>query len=90
MRQDGSSTGTGTAVARLFSATTALEASMKKPNRYDAMEELCRRHAELDKTTATVWLREADLWSKLAKVEQRLQILQAPDKAKKKPRLAGL
>jgi hypothetical protein len=55
---------------------------MKKPIRYAAMEELCRRHAELDKTTTTIWLEEADLWSRLAKVEQRLQILQAPDKVR--------
>jgi hypothetical protein len=53
---------------------------MKKPVRHNAMEELCRRHAELDKTTATIWLEEADLWSKLAKVEQRLQILRGRSK----------
>jgi hypothetical protein len=64
---------------------------MKRPVRYDAMEELCRRHAELDKSTATIWLEEADIWSKLTKVEQRLRILQGSDKRREKgPRLAGL
>lgn len=49
---------------------------MKGPAQYRAMEALCREHAELDKKTAKSWLEEADLWSKLIKVEHRLQILQ--------------
>jgi hypothetical protein len=52
--------------------------------RYDAMEERCRRHAELDETTTSKWLEEADLWSKLNKVERRLQILKGPDKRREK------
>ena len=48
---------------------------MKSPAQYRAMEALCREHAELDKKTAKSWLEEADLWSNLMKVEQRLQIL---------------
>jgi replicative DNA helicase len=43
--------------------------------RYRAMEELCRRHAELDETTAARWLEEAELCSQLMKVEQRLQLV---------------
>jgi hypothetical protein len=42
---------------------------------YTTMEQTCRRHAELDKTTAVLWLEEADLWSKLNIIERRLQIL---------------
>jgi hypothetical protein len=48
---------------------------MKKLAHYVAMEESCRRHAQLDKTTAERWLEEAELWSKLMKVEHRLQLL---------------
>jgi hypothetical protein len=57
---------------------------MKNPRRYDAMAELCRRHAELDKSTTSIWLEEADLWSKLNKVEQRLQVLERPDNRREK------
>jgi hypothetical protein len=49
---------------------------MKTFNRYRAMEEACRRHAELDKTTAARWLEEAELLSKLVEVEHRLQSVQ--------------
>jgi hypothetical protein len=43
--------------------------------RYDAMEALARRHAELDKTTAMLWQEEADLCSQLKTVDFRLQML---------------
>lgn len=49
---------------------------MKTP-RYDAMEALARRHAELDKTTATLWQQEAELCSQLKKVDFRLQVLRS-------------
>ena len=53
---------------------------MKVRVRHDAMEELCRRHALLDSATAEFWLEEAELWSKLKVVEERLKILTArPD-----------
>lgn len=48
---------------------------MKPLARYIAMEQSCRRHAELDKSNSERWLEEAELWSKLAKLEQRLQML---------------
>ncbi len=50
---------------------------MKTIDRYREMEEACRRHAGLDKTTAAYWLEEAEVWSKLMKVEHRLQLLGA-------------
>jgi hypothetical protein len=46
---------------------------MKTSAHYHAMEQSCRRHAELDSTTAVRWLEEAELWSTLVKVEHRLQ-----------------
>jgi hypothetical protein len=48
---------------------------MKTLARHRAMEDSCRRHAEFDKTTASHWLEEAELWSKLETVEQRLDLL---------------
>lgn len=48
---------------------------MKAFARYRAIEEACRRHAELDEKTASRWLEEAELWSKLVEIEYRLQIL---------------
>jgi hypothetical protein len=50
---------------------------VKTIDRYREMEEACRRHAGLDKTTAAYWLEEAEVWSKLMKVEHRLQLLGA-------------
>jgi hypothetical protein len=49
---------------------------VKSPAQYRATEALCREHAKLDKKTAKSWLEEAELWSKLMKVEQRLQMLE--------------
>jgi hypothetical protein len=48
---------------------------MKAVEKCRAMEGACRRHAELDKTTATSWLEEAEVWSRLERVERRLQLL---------------
>jgi hypothetical protein len=50
------------------------------------MEMLCRRQAKLDKKTAQSWLEEAELWSKLKKIEQRLQTLRhvRPDEGRGK------
>jgi hypothetical protein len=61
---------------------------VKTIDRCREMEEACRRHAELDKTTATHWLEKADVWSKLMKVEHRLQLLgvvRRPRSAKSNP-----
>jgi len=64
---------------------------VKSPDRYRAMETLCRRHAELDKKTAKTWLEEADLWSRLLKVEQRLKALgRVRPNAKREKRLPNL
>jgi len=41
------------------------------------MAEICRRNAGLDETTAAHWLEQAEVWSKLEKVEHRLQLLGA-------------
>jgi hypothetical protein len=59
---------------------------VNSPDRYRAMEMLCRRHAKLDKKTAKSWLEEAELWSKLKEIEQRLQTLRhvRPDAARGK------
>jgi hypothetical protein len=50
---------------------------VKTIDRCRKMEEACRRHAELDETTAAHWLELAEVWSKLEKVEHRLQQLGA-------------
>ena len=57
---------------------------MKTIDRCREMEEACRRHAQLDETTAAYWLEEAEVWSKLMKVEYRLQLLGAV----RRPRVA--
>jgi hypothetical protein len=46
-------------------------------NRYQQMELLCRQHADLDERTAESWLAEAEICSKLATIEHRLEILKA-------------
>jgi hypothetical protein len=50
---------------------------MKKSIPYGAMEEICKQHAELDKTTAELWAEEAEVWSKLKMVDDRLRALKA-------------
>lgn len=42
---------------------------------YLAREKMCRRHAELDKNTASSWSKEAEIWAKLAVIEKRLLVL---------------
>jgi hypothetical protein len=49
-------------------------------SRYREMEKACRRHAQLDKTTAKLWLEEAQIWLKLMQVEHRLQSLGGADR----------
>jgi hypothetical protein len=43
--------------------------------RYGALETISRRHAELDKITARIWLEEAEIYSRLKVVEHRLLTL---------------
>jgi hypothetical protein len=50
---------------------------MNSLKNYLAREKMCRRHAELDKTTAGSWSEEADIWAKLAVVEKRLLVLKS-------------
>jgi hypothetical protein len=57
---------------------------VKTIDRCREMEEACLRHAQLDETTAAYWLEEAEVWSKLMKVEYRLQLLGAV----RRPRVA--
>jgi hypothetical protein len=63
---------------------------MSAVEKYHAMEECCRRHAELDKTTSSFWLEEAELWSRLRIIERRLQALgkirQPPVAVNRRPR----
>jgi hypothetical protein len=63
---------------------------MKTVEKYHAMEERCRRHAELDKTTSSFWSEEAELWSRLKIIERRLQALgknrQLPIAVNRRPR----
>jgi hypothetical protein len=55
--------------------------------RYDALETISRRHAELDKITARIWLEEAEIYSRLKVVDHRLLKLRRawPDVKKEKP-----
>jgi hypothetical protein len=61
---------------------------MNTSARYRSMEESCRRHAQLDDATARSWLEEAELLSKLIKVEQRLQVLR--NRIRRPSRLAAI
>jgi hypothetical protein len=63
---------------------------VKKP-RYDALETISRQHAELDKTTAGIWLEKAEIYSRLKIVDHRLQTLRRaqPDVEKEKPSEEG-
>jgi hypothetical protein len=61
-------------------------------NRYKQMELLCRQHANLDEKTASSWLVEAEIWSRLITIEHRLQILKADNSVeggKAAPRASG-
>jgi len=51
--------------------------TMNSLKNYLAREELCRQHAELDKTTAGSWSEEAEIWAKLALIEKRLLVLRS-------------
>lgn len=50
-----------------------------RPAFYYKMANACRRHAQLDATTAEQWLEEANLWSKLAEIDRRLKLLAAEE-----------
>ena len=42
------------------------------------MELLCRQYAEFDGATPSVWLEQAELWSRLMVIEERLHHLGQP------------
>jgi len=50
---------------------------MNSLKNYLTRENLCRQHADLDKTTASSWSEEAEIWAKLALVEKRLLVLKS-------------
>lgn len=49
------------------------------------MELLCRQYAELDSATPSAWLEQAELWSRLMIIEDRLDYLQQATLSCQKP-----
>jgi hypothetical protein len=41
------------------------------------MEEISRKHAEFDTTTAEVWREKAEIYAKLKTIDERLQMLRS-------------